>query len=149
MDFYIGKKIIKAIPMNREEYNKYRGWELPFDEDPTDEGMLVEYVDGGGSNHLNHDGYISWSPKDVFERAYLKFEGSDNDPEFIQRLGAEIAENKDKMTKLMAFLRQGSLDLARTDESTYLLTQQLQVMVMLGNILERRLELSRRAVDNE
>jgi hypothetical protein len=67
---YIGTKIIRALPMARQEYNDYRGWELPANEDGADEGYLVEYLDGGRANDSRHAGYISWSPKDVFERAY-------------------------------------------------------------------------------
>lgn len=70
MKNYIGTKRIKATPMNRQEYNDYRGWELPSDENGADAGMLVEYLDGGASNHPEHDGYISWSPLDVFNNAY-------------------------------------------------------------------------------
>lgn len=70
MKLYSGSKQVHARPMNRGEYNAYRGWEVPADENPADEGYLVEYVDGGKSNHPAHAGYISWSPKDVFERAY-------------------------------------------------------------------------------
>lgn len=70
MNLYIGTKLIQARPMTRQEYNDYRGWALPEDEDGTDKGMLVEYVDGGQANHPAHDGYISWSPLDVFQRAY-------------------------------------------------------------------------------
>ena len=32
--------------------------------------FLVEYLDGGQSNHPSHIGYISWSPKGVFEGHY-------------------------------------------------------------------------------
>lgn len=60
MKQYIGTKIIKAKPMSRGEYNIYRGWTIPVDEDPADEGYLVKYSDD----------YVSWSPKDVFEEAY-------------------------------------------------------------------------------
>ncbi|GLO70315.1 hypothetical protein MACH17_18320 [Phaeobacter inhibens] len=67
---YYGTKQIKATPMDRQAYNDYRGWDLPADEDGSDAGFLVEYVDGGASNHPDHEGYISWSPADVFERAY-------------------------------------------------------------------------------
>jgi len=74
-EHYIGVKQILATPMNRQEYNDYRGWELPADEDGSDEGYLVEYLDGGKSNHPDHRGYISWSPKDVFERAYKPTHG--------------------------------------------------------------------------
>lgn len=67
---YTGTKVVLGTPMNRLAYNQYRGWELPADENGDDEGYLVEYLDGGKANHPDHKGYISWSPKDVFERAY-------------------------------------------------------------------------------
>ena len=70
MKTYIGAKLIKAIPMNRLEYNEYRGWDLPEDEDDFDLGFLVEYTDGGVTNHPDHEGYISWSPVAVFEKSY-------------------------------------------------------------------------------
>ena len=75
MKNYIGVKEIKARPMNRREYNNYRGWELPSDENGDDEGFLVEYLDGDQANHPGHEGYISWSPKAVFENAYRKMDG--------------------------------------------------------------------------
>lgn len=67
---YIGTKVIYAKPMTRGEYNEYRGWVLPNYELSEDPGYLVEYADDNKSNHVAHQGYISWSPKDVFERAY-------------------------------------------------------------------------------
>ena len=67
---YEGTKRVHAKPMNRGDYNSYRGWEVPADENPADEGYLVEDVDGGRGNDSRHAGYISWSPKDVFERSY-------------------------------------------------------------------------------
>jgi hypothetical protein len=70
MKSYLGTKLVRARPMTRLAYNALRGWEVPVDENPADEGYLVEYVDGGKSNHPDFKGYISWSPKDVFERAY-------------------------------------------------------------------------------
>lgn len=70
MDTYIGTKLVKATPMTRLAYNDYRGWTLPTDEDGNDPGFLVEYVDGGRANHPDHEGYISWSPADVFEKSY-------------------------------------------------------------------------------
>jgi hypothetical protein len=70
MDSYTGTKTVLAMPMSRAEYNTYRGWELPSDEDGSDAGMLVEDTDGGKANHPLHSGYISWSPTGVFERSY-------------------------------------------------------------------------------
>jgi len=75
MNRYIGTKMILAQPMTRAEYNAYRGWELPANENGEDAGMLVEYVDGGQANDSRHAGYISWSPMDVFNRAYRPVKG--------------------------------------------------------------------------
>jgi len=67
---YVGIKTVKAFPMTRKAYNDLRGWELPADENGEDAGFLVEYEDGGKANCAGFDGYVSWSPADVFERAY-------------------------------------------------------------------------------
>lgn len=72
---YIGVKLIAAIPMNRADYNTYRRWTLPDDEDGTDGGYLVEYLDGGQANDSRHKGYISWSPEAVFKKAYRLTDG--------------------------------------------------------------------------
>ena len=60
MKNYVGTKFIEAREMTRGDYNDYRGWKMPENENPADEGYLVKYSDG----------YESWSPKDVFEEAY-------------------------------------------------------------------------------
>jgi hypothetical protein len=70
MQQYIGTKLINAKPMNRLEYNVFRGWELPSNENGSDEGYLVEYLDGGKPNTDSHEGYVSWSPKEQFDNAY-------------------------------------------------------------------------------
>lgn len=75
MKTYIGTKIINAKPMNRQEYNDFRGWPLPADEDGADEGYLVEYADGGKPNTPQFAGYVSWSPKEQFEKAYRAIDG--------------------------------------------------------------------------
>lgn len=72
---YIGTKLIRAEPMTRQAYNDFRGWALPADEDGTDEGYLVEYLDGGKPNTTTHAGYVSWSPKAQFDSAYRKTSG--------------------------------------------------------------------------
>lgn len=64
MKKYIGTKIIEAKPMNRGDYNKYRGWQIPANENPEDDGYLVKYSDD----------YESWSPKEQFDKAYRCFE---------------------------------------------------------------------------
>jgi len=49
-----------AEPMSLGEYNKFKGWTIPKNEDPETEGYKVKYSDG----------YISWSPREVFEKSY-------------------------------------------------------------------------------
>ena len=75
MKKFIGTKMVIATPMNRQQYNDYRDWPLPDDEDGADDGYLVEYTDGGKPNHPNHTGYISWSPKEHFDAAYRPTDG--------------------------------------------------------------------------
>lgn len=41
MNVYIGTKVVRARPMSRQAYNDLRGWQVPDDENPTDEGYLV------------------------------------------------------------------------------------------------------------
>ena len=72
---YIGTKLINAVLMTRQHYNDFRGWQLPADENGDDTGFLVEYLDGGKANTPQYEGYVSWSPADVFERAYRPTEG--------------------------------------------------------------------------
>lgn len=75
MTKHIGVKLINAFPMTRLAYNDFRGWQLPADENGADQGYLVEYLDGGKPNTDRFDGYVSWSPKEVFEKAYRPVSG--------------------------------------------------------------------------
>lgn len=75
MKTFIGTQIINAAPMNRADYNTFRGWTLPADEDGADEGYLVEYTDGGKPNVPGYAGYVSWSPKAQFDGAYRETAG--------------------------------------------------------------------------
>jgi hypothetical protein len=75
MKTFIGTKIINATPMSRLDYNEFRGWELPADENGDDAGYLVEYTDGGKPNTPQFAGYVSWSPKEQFDNAYRNVDG--------------------------------------------------------------------------
>lgn len=75
MQRYIGTKLINAKPMTRGDWCAFRGWTVPADENPTDDGYLVEYTDGGKANTDLYAGYVSWSPKEQFENAYRKTSG--------------------------------------------------------------------------
>lgn len=67
---HVGQKVIHAKPMIRGDYCDLRGWNVPEDEMADDRGYMVEYADGGDPNIGGYTGYVSWSPKDVFEKAY-------------------------------------------------------------------------------
>lgn len=69
MNTYVGVKLIKAKPMTFGEYRALRGWDVPEGKDPNEMGYMVEY---------QPDGYQSWSPVEVFEKAYFKLEKSDS-----------------------------------------------------------------------
>jgi hypothetical protein len=63
MDKYIGTKIIEAELAIRKGGKVYAASDqVPKSMEPVEEGYKVKY----------QDGYESWSPKDVFEKAYLK-----------------------------------------------------------------------------
>jgi hypothetical protein len=65
---YIGSKLILAFPMNQNEFREkhHIGAALV---DPDQEGYCVEYPDG----------YISWSPKVVFDTAYREVTEAERD----------------------------------------------------------------------
>ena len=65
MEMFIGTKIVFAEPMTRGEYNLFRGWQIPADENPDDPGYKVVYSDD----------YVSWSPAEAFEEAYRRADG--------------------------------------------------------------------------
>lgn len=59
------------------------------------EGYAVKYADG----------YISWSPKDVFEAAYINIGHVGHLPPHQQRVVGEKAVLSDKLEKLLAFFQ--------------------------------------------
>ena len=82
MQSYISTKLIKAKPMTRGEYNKFRGWDIPKNENPDDEGYLIQYPDG----------YISWCPKKQFEEFNLKVDDNKNLPSGVS-IGSKMVDD--------------------------------------------------------
>ena len=74
MKRYIGTKLINAVPMDRLSYNQLRGWDLPKDENGSDEGYLIEVI-GGNKNLEGYDGYVQWLPTKSFN---FEFQPIDN-----------------------------------------------------------------------
>ena len=67
MQNYIGVKIVKAEPMTKGEFEKMKGAVSPLLEKDDTVGYLVKYPDG----------YLSWSPKETFEKAYRELDCQD------------------------------------------------------------------------
>ena len=89
---YTGTKQVSAMPMTLGEFRTYSGRD-PYSnsEDPGNSymGYLVKY----------EDGYESWSPMEVFEKAYHCTET------YIDRLKIEYNTETEKLNKLIAFTR--------------------------------------------
>ena len=129
---FIGTKSVLATTMTRGEYNEYRGWTIPENEDPTEQGYLVEYVDGGKPNDDRHKGYISWSPRDVFEQSYHQAQTPQD------RVRLEQRDLYDKLDKLKNFLDKGQPDFI-DDEQWALLKEQQMSMDAYNNVLTKRI----------
>ncbi len=139
MHTYIGTKIIRAIPMTRGGYNVFRGWTVPPDERPEDEGYLVEYLDGGAPNTKEFAGYVSWSPKAQFEAAYVHISYGENLTEGYQlRVAGEKAELDARREKLFAFTKTSAFDALERREKS-LLSRQLVLMDDLSSVLGERI----------
>lgn len=107
MRLYIGTKLIEAEPANRVD-GKIQPVDWPVPNDATvEKGYKVRYPDG----------YESWSPKAVFERAYLPISINENlgtnNPsigqqmvdDFISEVG--VTTMGQKTTVVRAILRNG------------------------------------------
>lgn len=134
MSLFVGTKIVDATPMTRGEYNRYRGWEIPENENPDDTGFLVEYLDGGESNHPGHTGYISWCPKNVFHKANVAMGGSTDLPGYVVRMYAELAELNQRLRSAKTYLASSA-----EDQRDPLLEVQVGVMTEYARVLNKRI----------
>lgn len=131
---FIGTKSVLATTMTRGEYNEYRGWAIPENEDPAEQGYLIEYIDGGKPNDERHAGYISWSPRDVFEKSYHQSQTPQD------RVRLEQIELTSKLDALENFLDKGQPDFIN-DEQWKLLNKQAGIMDQYNDILTKRIAL--------
>ena len=131
---YRGVKHVYATPMTLGEYNKYRGWDIPENEDPNKSGYLVEYTDGGPPNYPEHRGYVSWSPAEVFANSYQR-SGTPKD-----RLRVEQAELLERISKAQAFINKGK-PAFMTNEAWGLLLDQVAIQNQEYEILCKRYKL--------
>lgn len=127
MTKYTGTKTIKACPMPLGEAEKVLGRSIETSAVENREqaaGYLVEY----------EDGYRSWSPKDVFDKAYRVSETH------IDRMNIELQEVQERYLKGRKF---SFTQLFRSlpEEKRKLLKKQLDLMEVYLDVLSRRIEL--------
>jgi hypothetical protein len=109
MRTFIGTKIIKAKPMTNHEFDGSHSKPVDSDLDAAN-GYLVQYADADGV--FGETPYEAWSPKDVFEKAYLSMRDSDGSKitlsmveDFIET--RDVVTMGDKTTVVQATLRNG------------------------------------------
>lgn len=141
---YIGTKIITAWPQDSRAKVRVCGVDCQPTGDhcngycmgktdappalPAQPGYAVKYADG----------YTSWSPKDVFEAAYIDIGHVSQLPPHQQRLIGERAELGDKLEKLRTFMA-GEAFLALPEAERFRLAEQAVVMDQYHKILSARI----------
>ena len=129
MKKYIGTKQVSAEPMNLGEFIEQTG-RNPYVNDPdmhgnNEEGYIVEY----------EDGYKSWSPKAVFEKAYKCAET------FLDRLKIEHKEVGERFEKCAVFVDSDKFrEVLKDDYPAFLLYAQRILMGYYTEILELRMD---------
>lgn len=135
---YTGTKTLHAWPATKAEYCAYRGWTVPTDEDASESGYLVEYEAEGKPNHPNHDGCVSWSPANVFDKTYFETPG-----DWKSRLIREAGELAFRLDKLREFLQSPGIDALHPADAQLL---HMQYGQMDGYLVTLRLRLQRAGV---
>lgn len=126
MKKYIGTKTVSAAPAWRIDGKVY----LKDGSVPVPRSMNRE----DGYKVVYEDGYESWSPKDVFEKAYKVAET------FLDRLHIELKDLYAKMDNLTPFIESGKIDEVITDKyQNHLLRLQHRLMSRYINVLECRI----------
>ena len=65
---YVRINNVHAEPMTRGAYNEFRGWKIPENENPADEGYRIVYRKGEPNE------YVSWCPKTEFDAVSIEVE---------------------------------------------------------------------------
>ena len=127
MTKYTGTKTIKACPMPLGEAEKVLGRNIEtsaVENRETAEGYLVEY----------EGGYRSWSPKDVFEKAYRISETH------LDRMNLELSEVEERYLRGRKFTFSQKFR-KLSDKKRDALRKQLDSMENYLYLLSRRIEL--------
>jgi hypothetical protein len=86
------------------------------------------------------DGYTSWSPKGIFESAYIGIGKVKDLPPHLQRVIGEKAQLDDRLAKLSAFISTAGFK-NLSSKSQELLTTQCGAMAEYSAVLKQRIDL--------
>ena len=134
MEQYIGVKLVSAEPEDKLISEKNLG-----------NGTGVQRTFEEGYKVVYEDGYTSWSPKDVFEKAYIKYQPYTNitvdgiRPEYQIRVITEAVELQSKIDKLNTFIKDNVTFQLSSNEEQLRLKQQLLAMQYYVTILSQRI----------
>lgn len=124
MKTYLGTKLVTAKSMTRPEAEFVLGRVIkPAKQNYSDEGYLVQY----------EDGYRSWSPKEVFEKAYKP---ADN---FIDRMVIERDELQKRLVWLTSSLMTEGFHEKVGDKQYYWMQEQRNAMEIYVEVLNKRI----------
>lgn len=126
MKKYIGTKEVQATPAIRKGGKVYLPTEpIPRTFEKVEEGYKVVY----------EDGYESWSPKEVFERAYMPADT------YLDRLNIEDKELSGRYEKCNAFVESDKFrETIKEDYPAFLLYLQREAMGSYLGTLHNRIE---------
>lgn len=124
MKKYLGTKLVTAKPMTRAEAEVVLvKFIKPAKQEYSGEGYLVRY----------EDGYQSWSPKEVFDKAYKP---ADN---FLDRLIIERDEVQQRLSSLTSALMQEDFQEKVGSKQYYWMQEQRNAMEIYVEVLNKRI----------
>jgi hypothetical protein len=133
MEKYLGVKMVEGENMSEFDFIRLKGM-TPSNECVDQPGFKVVY----------EDGYVSWSPKEVFEKAYRKVKKLDvRKKELLPhqvRVQEEAYELNNKIEKLTEFIISNKIFQTLLEDEQTRLTQQLMAMQYYLTILVERIE---------
>ena len=130
---FSGASLVYATTMTRQEYNDYRGWQLPEGENGSDVGYIIEDR-AGKKNTEELEGFVQWLPKDEFLRKFASAETPQD------RVRLEQRELYTKLDALENFLDKDQPSFIN-DEQWDLLQEQQKHMDAYHDVLVKRIAL--------
>ena len=147
MKKYLGVKLIEAEPMSKGEAWSRNLVKVDTATELTEEQSEKLYKTDG-YKVVYEDGYTSWSPKDVFEKAYREIKTMDDLPQLLnevipehqERVLDEMFELNKKITKLDFFIENSEIFKKLEEDEKIRLIQQVRAMEYYFSVLIERIQ---------